>query len=136
MHVLITADTVGGVWTYTRELVTGLSQRGARVTLVSFGDLPSPQQTIWMNHLPDVDYRPTAFPLEWMQGAEQEVEESKRYLEAVLREVKPDVLHLNQYAYSNVASEYPRVVVAHSDVISWSLSVTGEEPAESCWLRW
>src|SRR6266516_3422244 len=24
MHVLITADTVGGVWTYTRELVAGL----------------------------------------------------------------------------------------------------------------
>jgi glycogen synthase len=136
MHVLITADTVGGVWTYTRELVTGLSQRGARVTLVSFGGLPSPEQTIWMNNLADVDYRPTAFPLEWMQGAEHEVKESKLYLEAVVREVNPDVLHLNQYAYSDVALEYPRVVVAHSDVISWSLSVTGAEPAESCWLRW
>src|SRR5208282_331116 len=37
MHVLITTDTVGGVWNYTRELVTGLSRRGIRVTLVSFG---------------------------------------------------------------------------------------------------
>lgn len=136
MHVLITADTVGGVWTYTRELVTGLLQRGARVTLVSFGDMPSPEQTVWMNSLPDLDYRATAFPLEWMQGAERGVEESKLYLEAVVREVKPDVLHLNQYAYSDVAPEYPRVVVAHSDVISWSLAVNGEEPAQSCWLRW
>ena len=31
MHALVTADTVGGVWTYTRELVTGLVQRGVRV---------------------------------------------------------------------------------------------------------
>ena len=23
MHILVTADTLGGVWTYTRELVTG-----------------------------------------------------------------------------------------------------------------
>ena len=41
MHVLVTADTVGGVWTYTRELVTGLARRGVRVTLVSFGGAPS-----------------------------------------------------------------------------------------------
>ena len=136
MHVLITADTVGGVWTYTRELVTGLSQRGVRVTLVSFGDMPSAEQNIWMNGLAGVDYRPTAFPLEWMQGAEPDVAESKIYLESVIREVEPDVLHLNQYAYSDVAPEYPRVVVAHSDVISWSLAVNGEGPAESSWLSW
>ena len=41
MHVLITADTVGGVWTYTRELACGLLHRGHRVTLVSFGRIPS-----------------------------------------------------------------------------------------------
>ena len=30
MHVLLTADTVGGVWTYARELVTGLVRRGVQ----------------------------------------------------------------------------------------------------------
>ncbi len=33
MHILVTADTLGGVWTYTRELVTGLVRHGERVTL-------------------------------------------------------------------------------------------------------
>ena len=51
MHVLITADTVGGVWTYTRELVSGLIARGMRVTLVSFGEIPMPEQTAWMERL-------------------------------------------------------------------------------------
>jgi hypothetical protein len=37
MHILVTADTLGGVWTYTQELVTGLLRRGEQVTLVSFG---------------------------------------------------------------------------------------------------
>ena len=32
MHVLVTADTMSGSWTYTRELVTGLVTRGVRVT--------------------------------------------------------------------------------------------------------
>ncbi len=45
MHVLVTADTVGGVWTYTRELVTGLAARGIRVTLVSFGGIPTATQS-------------------------------------------------------------------------------------------
>lgn len=30
MRVLLTADTVGGVWTYARELATGLARRGCR----------------------------------------------------------------------------------------------------------
>ena len=136
MHVLITADTVGGVWTYTRELVTGLSRRGVRVTLVSFGGAPSPDQTAWMDAIPALDYRPTAFLLEWMQGAEREIEDSKSYLQTVVREVKPDILHLNQYAYGDVALEVPRVVVTHSDVISWWVSVNGEEPSQSAWLCW
>jgi hypothetical protein len=49
MHILVTADTLSGVWTYTRELVTGMVSRGVRVTLVSFGDIPLPDQTTWMD---------------------------------------------------------------------------------------
>ena len=41
----MTADTVGGVWTYAQELVTALVHRGVRVTLVSLGEMPGPEQT-------------------------------------------------------------------------------------------
>ena len=51
MHVLITTDTLSGVWTYTRELVTGLTSRGIRVTLVSLGEIPLPHQVSWMDTL-------------------------------------------------------------------------------------
>ena len=60
MHVLVTTDTLSGVWTYTRELVTGLVSRGMRVTLVSFGEIPLPDQTLWMDHLHGLQYHPTA----------------------------------------------------------------------------
>ena len=63
VHVLVTADSLSGSWTYTRELVTGLVTRGVRVTLVSFGEIPLPEQTTWMDHLHGLDYRPTAFHL-------------------------------------------------------------------------
>jgi glycosyltransferase involved in cell wall biosynthesis len=136
MRILVTTDTLGGVWTYTRELVTGLTRRGVQVTLVSFGDIPTPGQTTWMEQLPELDYRPTAFKLEWMQNSEADMEASAEYLRDRVREAQPDVVHLNQFYYGTLACEAPKVVVAHSDVVSWWLAVHGEEPPTGSWLNW
>ncbi len=118
MHVLVTADSLSGSWTYTRELVTGLVTRGVRVTLVSFGEIPLPDQTAWMDHLHGLDYRPTAFRLEWMQEAELDLPESSVFLLDLVRELRPDVLHLNQFCYGNLPVDIPRVVMAHGDMIT------------------
>jgi glycogen synthase len=134
MYVLITSDTVGGVWTYTQELVTGLVHAGHQVTLVSFGKLPIPHQTAWMQNLPRLDYRPTEYRLEWMEIAERDIEESKRYLELLIAEVKPDVLHFSQYCYGDLATNLPKVVVAHSDIVSWWSAVHGCEPEDAPWM--
>ena len=84
MHVLVTADTVGGVWIYTRELVTGLVRRGVQVTLVSFGEIPTAAQMEWLEGLRGVEFHPTAFRLEWMQEAQQDIDALQRV---------PDVAH-------------------------------------------
>jgi glycogen synthase len=136
LHVLVTTDTLSGIWTCTRELVSGLVTSGVRVTLVSFGEIPLPQQIAWMEALHGLDYRPTAFRLEWMQEGELDVEDSSRYLESVVREVRPDVLHLTQYCHGSLRVSVPRIVVAQSDLISWWISVHGHEPRQSTWLRW
>src|SRR5579864_2791425 len=86
VHVLVTADSLSGSWTYARELVTGLVTRGVRVTLVSFGEIPFPDQTAWMDHLHGLDYRPTAFRLEWMQEAEEDLSESSAFLVWLIQE--------------------------------------------------
>jgi glycogen(starch) synthase len=136
MHILVTADTLGGVWTYTRELVTGLARGGQQVTLVSFGDIPTAAQSRWMEGLPNFDYRPTAFKLEWMQDSEADLVASAQYLEAVIEECRPDVLHFSQFYYGALGCHQPRVVVAHSDVVSWWMAVHQKEPPESEWSRW
>lgn len=136
MRILITADTVGGVWTYTRELVSGLVGRGFQIVLVSFGGVPSAGQTRWMDGLPNLDYRPTAFKLEWMQDSMDDLRTSQEYLEAVAEETRPNLLHLNQFYYGALKYDVPRVVVAHSDVVSWWVAVHGCEPPDSAWMRW
>lgn len=136
MHILVTTDTVGGVWTYTRELVTGLLARGVQVTLVSFGGIPSAGHTQWMVRLSGLDYRPTAFKLEWMQDSAADMEASSEYLLRIIREAKPDLLHFNQFYYGALDCDVPRVVVAHSDVVSWWVAVHGDEPPLSSWSSW
>jgi glycosyltransferase involved in cell wall biosynthesis len=136
MHVLVTTDTLSGVWTYTQELVTGLVSRGVRVTLVSLGDIPLPEQTSWMDNLQGLEYRPTAFRLDWMQDAEQDLKDSSAYLTTLVKELKPDLLHFNQLCYGNLPVDTPRLVVAHGDLISWWKEVHGQEPKESRWMRW
>jgi glycogen synthase len=136
VHVLVTTDTLSGVWTYTQELVTGLVNRGVQVTLVSFGDIPLPHQTVWMDNLDGLDFRPTAFRLAWMEEGEQDFIESSRYLAALTKELRPDLLHLNQLCYGALPVKTPRVVVAHGDLISWWKAVHGHEPKPSRWLRW
>jgi glycogen synthase len=136
LHVLVTADTITGVWAYTRELVTGLVSSGATVTLVSFGEIPLPQQTSWMDSLHGLDYRPTAFRLEWMQEGEQDLEDCFRYLEAIILDVSPDIVHASQFCLGSLPTNVPRLVVAHTDLITWWKAVHGHEPRETRWLRW
>jgi glycogen synthase len=136
MHVLVTADTVGGVWTYARELVTGLSRKGVNVTLVSFGEIPTVAQTEWLEGLRGVTFHPTAFRLEWMQEAEGDIEASSEYLRSLIDEVQPDLLHLNQFCYGSLDVSIPKLVVAHSDVVSWWVNVKGAEPDADGWTNW
>ncbi|MGA2375018.1 MAG: glycosyltransferase family 4 protein [Candidatus Sulfotelmatobacter sp.] len=136
MHVLVTADTMSGSWSYTRELVTGLVTRGVRVTLVSFGEIPLPEQTAWMDLLHGLEYRPTAFRLEWMDEAPQDLHESSDFLASLAREVRPDLLHLHQFCHGDLPVNVPRVVMAHGDLVSWSEAVQGCSPRPTRTLKW
>jgi glycogen synthase len=136
VHILVTADTMSGSWTYTRELVTGLVTRGVRVTLVSFGEIPLPEETAWMDLLHGLEYRPTAFPLEWMDEAREDLVESSHFLTSLVRELRPDVLHLHQFCHGNLPVPRPRIVMAHGDIISWTQAVQGCAPRFTRWLEW
>ena len=81
-----------------------------------------------MDHLHGLDYRPTAFHLEWMQEAEEDFAESSDFLAALVRELRPDILHLNQFCYGNLPVDVPRVVMAHGDLVTWAHAVHNRAP--------
>ena len=83
---------------------------------------------------PLFDYRPTGFKLEWMRDSMEDLEHSSEYLQSLIDEVQPDVLHFNQYFYGAIQTSVPKVVCAHSDVIGWWQAVRGSDPPSSSWI--
>jgi len=62
--------------------------------------------------------------------------ESAAYLASLVRELRPDVLHLNQFCYGNLAVKVPRVVMAHTDLITWTHAVHDRAPRPARSLTW
>jgi len=67
-----------------------------------------------MDNLHGLDYRPTAFRLEWMQEAER-IYPTPPFSRALVQELRPDVLHVNQFCYG-IAGGCAGVVMAHGDL--------------------
>ncbi len=125
MRLLLTTDTIGGVWTYTKELTLGLLQHGSSVAMVSFGGRASREQSRWASELMQVSgdrfrYIPSAIPLEWMEENARSFLEGAALLKHVIEEFQPHLLHSNQFCYGKLDLDIPRLVVAHSDVLSWA----------------
>ncbi|QDT14698.1 glycosyltransferase family 4 protein [Alienimonas californiensis] len=131
LHILMTADTCGGVWTQALELCRGLGERGHRVTLATSGGLPTEDQRAAVERLPGVALHATAFKLEWMPDPAADVRAFGDQLERLCEELRPDVVHLNEFTHG--AQDFggaPKLVVGHSDVCSWHAAVRGCEAGD------
>src|SRR5947209_6423196 len=104
MRVLLTTDTIGGVWTFTRELTLYLLQQRHSVMLVSFGREPSHEQRDWasraVSEFGDLFwFENSAAPLEWMDDNDRAYEDGARVLTEAAARFRPDLLHSNQYCF-------------------------------------
>jgi glycogen synthase len=132
MKLLLTADTVGGVFTYVEELVAGVAEHGVEISLAMLGPPPSPSQRPSLNALPLASYHELACALEWMPNPWSDVERSGAWLLELAEQERPDVVHLNGYAHGRLPLAAPVVVVGHSCVLSWHDAVR-RRPAGREW---
>lgn len=131
-RVLLTADTVGGVWTYAVELARELDARGVRVEIATMGAPVAPHQREAIADCANVTLHESSYRLEWMQDPWDEVDAAGEWLLALERDLRPDLVHLNQFAFGALPFRAPRLVVAHSCVASWWRAVHGRA-APSSW---
>ena len=134
-RVLITADTVGGVWTYAMELARGLTAHGAEVALATMGPPLSRDQRKEANSIPKLSLYESTFKLEWMREPWDDVHRAGEWLLGIEEQFRPGIVHLNQYCFGALPFRAPVLVAGHSCVLSWWRSVHGADaPAE--WDRY
>ena len=126
MKLLMTTDTVGGVWQYALSLCGALQAAGVEIVLASMGRALSPAQRAAAAELDNVMMAEGRFRLEWMQDAEHDVADSGIWLLALAERHDVDLVHVNGYAHAALPFGRPVVAVAHSDVVSWFAAVKGD----------
>lgn len=134
-RLLMTADAVGGVWTYALELTRALAKADVDVLLAVMGPPPTAAQTREAHGLPNLHLIGGPFKLEWMNDPWEDVRRAGAWLLDWEARWAPDVVHLNGYCHGALPWKTPAIIVGHSCVLSWWQAAIGE-PAPARWDRY
>jgi len=126
LTILMTADTVGGVWSYAMNLCAALAPHGVSVHLLTLGRKPDEQQWEQAKGLPNVTVHASDFKLEWMENPWKDVFLAREWIQSIYERVRPDLLHFNNFICPHPNWKCPVLTVFHSCVLSWWQSVKKE----------
>lgn len=134
-HVFMTADAVGGVWTYALDLARGLAGHGVRTTLAVLGPAPDAEQRAAAGAVRDLHLIHADLPLEWLALSGAVVEAAGAVVSAMANNSGADVVHLNTPALGSEGGfDAPVLAAAHSDVLTWWRAVKdGPLPGDFAW---
>lgn len=133
-HVLLTCDSVGGVWTYALDLAAGLVDFGVDVTLACLGPAPGRVQ---VEAAEDSGARllVTGLPLDWL-GDARAMAAAETGLARLVAETGADLLHLNSPALlAGIDCPVPVVAGCHSCLATWWQTVHPDAPLPAD-FRW
>jgi glycosyltransferase involved in cell wall biosynthesis len=124
----MSADAVGGVWTYALELAHALGQTDIDVQLAILGPRPSQAQRRETEAIGRLSVVATDLPLDWTAKSEMDLVEANQELRALARRAGAELAHLNAPAHAaGTRWPLPLVVAAHSCVATWWRALK-EEP--------
>ncbi len=136
LHVLMTADAIGGVWQYALELARALAPEGVRVTLAVLGPAAGADQARDAAGVPGLTLRPLDLALDWTADRPEDVEAAAAAVSDLAAELDVDLVHLNSAALA-IAGGFtvPVVVACHSCLATWWDAVRGTQalPEDFVW---
>ncbi len=130
--ILMTADPVGGVWTYALELCGELGRADIKIVLATMGRKLSRSEKEAVARLSNVELFESDYKLEWMENSSADVEKAGRWLLDLQSRTSPSLIHLNQYSHGALRWNVPCLMVGHSCVFSWFEAVKKTPPPD----RW
>lgn len=132
--ILMTVDTVGGVWQYATDLAGALTSQGEQVTLAVVGPAASADQ-LRTAEAAGCDVHDTGLPLDWLSDGPMPVQDATSQLVQLARSTGADLVHCNHPAYAAAAGwPAPVIAVAHGCVSTWWRAARGTPITEA--FRW
>jgi glycosyltransferase involved in cell wall biosynthesis len=129
----MSADAVGGVWTYALDLAEAFAERGVRTTLALFGPVSA---SVWAQAKarPGLRVIVTGAPLDWLAASPVELQRAGDVFADLCAELKPDIAHLNAPSLATRRLQAPSVGVCHSCLETWWRAVrSGPAPDDFAW---
>lgn len=134
-RVLMTADTVGGIWTYAIDLAEALGSEGVEVALATMGGPASPEQRREAQAVGTLELFESCYRLPWMDQPWEDVRAAGEWLLELATRIIPNVIHLNEPVHGSLPWPAPTMAVCHSCVLSWWEAVW-KSPAPPSWDRY
>lgn len=128
IRILMTADAVGGVWQYSLDLISQLTQQRFEFLLATLGPQPSCEQRAQAKSIPGLTVAEGGYSLEWMPNPWADVDAAGKWLLDLQSNFGADLIHLNGFSHAALPWKRPVLVVAHSCVRSWWRAVHGCAP--------
>jgi glycogen(starch) synthase len=129
MRLLMTTDTIGGVWTYSLELARALRPLSVEIILATMGQAATDDQRAEARGIPNLTLLESTYKLEWMPNPWDDVQRAGQWLLDLEQQFQPDIIHLSGYAHAAFPFHAPILLVGHSCVLSWWEAVKkGESP--------
>jgi len=129
-RVLMTTDTLSGVWTYALELTRALGERGIEVSLTTMGAPLSPSQREEVREIGALEVYEGGYKLEWMENPWDDVRKAGEWLLRLEERIEPEVVHLNDYAHGALAWRAPVLIAGHWCRLSWRQATQGRATPE------
>lgn len=126
-RILMTADPIGGVWTFALELTRAFEPYGIDVVLATMGARLTSAQHRELARSKNLQVCESKYRLEWMENPWADVERAGEWLLELADRFRPDLVHLNGYSLAALPWRVPVLITAHSCVLSWWRAVKREE---------
>lgn len=128
-RLLLTTDTVGGVWQYSLELARHYATRGLAVDLVVLGPVTKPERLAEAGGIPGVEVVVTELPLSWMAPDPRSLRAAAEALAELARQRRATLVHLNCAGLGCAQRwDMPLITTLHSCMATWWRAVRGAEP--------
>lgn len=132
MKILMTANGTGSGWVYALELARALAYFDGEVALATLGGSLSDNQREEASQFPNLTLFESSYNLCGIEHPWDEIGTAGEWLLDLATNLRPSVVHLNEYTALHLPWPAPVLVVGHACVLSWWQAVR-ETAAPDVW---